>query len=129
MAGPNLSTNIPYANYGYGYQQPSYAVPSYQPQGIVVNFVLDEEEARNTYVSSGTNAYFMHKNEPILYIKSVDQSGRVSSFKAYDLVERKTQEVSGDYVKASDLEAMIASVVEKTMADAGWRSKKKKEDE
>lgn len=55
-------------NYGnIGYQS-----PSYQPQGIMVNWVNSEDEARNSYVSNNSSAYFMSREDAVMYMKMVD---------------------------------------------------------
>ena len=121
--------NYPYYPYGAYPAQNSYvSAQNYQTvvPGMVVNWVASEDEAKNSYVAAGSNAYFMNKELPVIYMKSVDQSGRVLDFKAYDLVERK-QEVKQD--PKDDLREYVAGLVAQAMSDAGWKPRKKKEEE
>ena len=116
-----------YPNYNVYPPSQSTAMPNYQPSGFNVGWVNSEEDGRNTYVAPGTSAYFMDKNNPVMYLKSVDASGHVSEFKAFDLVEHKQVQMDAD--KPQITTESISEIVRKTMAEAGWKFKKVREEE
>lgn len=113
----------------YGYGTPSNVAPP-QPQGLMMSWVNNVDEARNAYVNPGMTAHFMDKNLPVVYAKTVDSSGKTVAFTIYDLVERVDRVdstapvVKDEYVKVSDIEALV----EKKMQDAGWKIRTKKEE-
>ncbi len=126
------TVNNPYGNgmYGFnpyaGFQYPSVTpAPSYQPQSLVVGWANSENDARNSYVEPGRSSYFMDKNLPAMYLKSVDQSGHVSDFKIYDLVERVQEQKPS--AEMPEIKEYVASLVAQAMADAGWKTKKKED--
>lgn len=110
----------------YGYTMSPSTTPI-QPQGLMMSWVNNVDEARNAYVNPGMTAHFMDKNLPVVYAKTVDSSGKTVAFTIYDLVERVDSAapvVKDEYVKVSDIEALV----EKKMQDAGWKIRTKKEE-
>lgn len=71
-------------------------------------WVENEMEARNTYVPNGSTAFFMERNNQIMYAKSVATNGIVDSFRIFEFnevtpVQTTPASASGDYVTQNDL--------------------------
>lgn len=108
-----------YANYAFPYQSPNgnpygfsqYGVPQAQPvvqqmstmqnlqpvqqpsapQANQYIWVSSEEDARNYMVAANSAVTLWNSNEPVIYLKQADASGK-PSMKIYDLVERRPLE-------------------------------------
>lgn len=107
-------------------QQPQ---PQSQPQtnqGFV--WVQGEAGAKAYPVAAGNSVLLMDSENPVLYMKSTDASGRPLPIETYDLVKREpvsTQPVIpkpqqpqvdlSEYVKMSDLEAKVQELVNKAL--------------
>lgn len=87
-------------NYNYGGAASSYSMP--------LIWVENEMDARNTYVPNGSTAFFMERNNQIMYAKSVATNGIVDSFRIFKFtevtpVQTTPASASGDYVTQNDL--------------------------
>lgn len=118
----------PTAGYGTGtpvYNGPVYQTPVNTNPGIV--WVAGEEQARNYPIVPGNSLLLMDINNLVLYSKSSDSSGRVS-MTIYDLIERKpvvkVDPNSSEFVKKDELEAIIASAVDKAIKNSRKSYKK-----
>lgn len=88
--------------------QPGYAaMPQMQNQGNIV-WVQGKASAEIYPIAPGNKVMLMDSNEPIIYVKEADQTGKLLPMKIFDLVERKntitpieesTQEIDYDKIK------------------------------
>lgn len=80
--------------------------------------------ARNYPVVPGGTMFIMDADNPVLYIKSVDSTGRPLPLEIYDLNKRRdpSQEQAVDklseYAKVSDVKAMIEAEVKAALEKA-----------
>lgn len=108
-------------------QIPQMQQPQSNNQGFV--WVQGEAGAKAYPVAAGNSVLLMDSEAPVLYMKSTDSSGRPLPIETYDLVKReavsyqapqvpapKAPEIDlSEYVKASDLEAMVNALIEKAL--------------
>lgn len=100
------------ANYYNGYQMPNgyagYNTIPMQNQGNIV-WVQGRGSAELYPVAPGNKVMLMDSNEPIIYVKEADQTGKLFPMKIFDLVERKEEVItplknnSTDYDKIKEL--------------------------
>lgn len=104
------------------YNQPNYNQPNYSnsvsqqnvqtQQGNSINWVLGEASAKSFPVGVGQTVVLMDREEPVMYMKSVDQSGMPLPLRVFDITERtahrseaNSQKVpAGDYVSRSEFD-------------------------
>jgi len=132
LSGPyyNAGTNQIYGgysaqNYNTPYQPPHMQQPVQTQQQISTNpgfvWVQGEAGAKAYPVAAGNSVLLMDSENPVLYMKSTDQSGRPLPIEVYDLVKRQDNppqqripqpviqqqiDLSG-YVKLSDLDSLL----------------------
>lgn len=92
-----------------------------QPTGGII-WVQSEKEAASYPVAPNTAVALWHQNEPVVYLKQTDASGR-PSIKTYELVEKSEQKA--EYASKADFDALCGEV-EKLR---GMLDKKKKGDD
>ena len=101
----------------YGNQQmPPQApqMPSNVPQNSMngITWVLGENAAKSFPVGAGQTVVLMDREEPVMYMKSVDQSGMPLPLRIFDITERAAQHTESvvaksetpDYVSRSEFE-------------------------
>ena len=132
---PNQNYQNPYYqqpanNMQFNYSQQQQSQPqiftqqqqSYQPSNSGFQWVQGEAAAKAFHVDPGQTVLLMDSDNPVLYYKSTDQSGRPIPMIIYDLVERKAtgenqQEALkidlSEYVKRSEIEEIIQNAVSK----------------
>ncbi len=97
----------------YGYRQ-QYQPTMQQPQNTF-SWVQGEAGAKAFYVAAGNSVLLMDSENPVIYMKSTDNSGRPLPMKTYDLIERQgdtaaKQDVDfGAFVKRDELADVIAA--------------------
>lgn len=93
----------------YQYQQPQQPMPTTQTA-----WVQGEAAARAYQLNPGEKVFFMDSEEPYLYAREADATGKPLPMVKYKLVkvEEKTGEDLSQYVKVTDLNQMIATAVE-----------------
>lgn len=106
------------------------AQPYQQPQPSTNNgfvWVQGEAGAKAYPVGSGNTVLLMDSENPVLYIKSTDNSGRPFPMETYDLVKRENspggnfEKQSVDlsaYVKKTEINEMLESMVQKAVDEA-----------
>ena len=113
---------MPNTNPYSGMQQTYYQQPQQTNSGF--QWVQGESAAKAFHVDPGQTVLLMDSDNPVLYLKSTDVSGRPTPMVIYDLVERKEQPVVNnmvekidlsEYVKRSDIENIIAESVSKAV--------------
>lgn len=114
--------NNPYMNmyngmYNPYVQQP--VIPNYQqmqqPQATQVIWVQGEAAARAYQLSPGERVFLMDSENPFMYAREADATGKPLKMKKIKLVEVDDNAPDVDmsqYVKMSDISGMIASAVE-----------------
>lgn len=104
-------------------------VPQYQAPQQPANtngfvWVQGEAGAKAYPVGSGNTVLLMDSENPVLYIKSTDNSGRPLPMETYDLIKRENspggnfgkQSVDlSAYVKRSEVNEMLESMVQKAV--------------
>lgn len=134
MMQQNFQNGQYYQMPGQQIQQPmQYNVPvqqyqSPQPQqsantnGFV--WVQGEAGAKAYPVGSGNTVLLMDSENPVLYIKSTDNSGRPFPMETYDLIKRENSPVGNsqkqsvdlsDYVKKSEINEMLETMVQQAV--------------
>lgn len=130
----NQNQGMQYSN-GQYYQTPNYQMMQapQQPQPVNnlsrINWVQGQAGANAFPLNPGESALLMDSEDSVLYVKSVDASGRPLPLEIYDLVKRNTvvpmsrnsepAQIQGpdmtQYVKMSDLETMVNDLVNKAL--------------
>ena len=101
-------------------------MPGYNNGAGYFLYVGDISEVYNYNVPSGGTMFFMNKNEPILYLKSVHMFNQ-QTVTEYSLVEKinpvqpqpiqatVTKQDANDYVTKSELQTLIADTIREEM--------------
>lgn len=123
--GQQYQTSVPMPQMpAQSYQQP---VQQQTNSGFV--WVQGEAGAKAYPVAAGNSVLLMDSENPVLYMKSTDATGRPLPMETYDLVRRDTapqiprsqaapvqQQIDlSDYVKMSDLETKVTELVNKAL--------------
>lgn len=108
-----------------GYSWPtSQRQPTVQPVNNLVWLNGGINAAHNYPVAPGGTMFIMDADNPVLYIKTVDSTGRPMPLEIYDLTKRQDQgqkqtaDQLSEYVKASDVKAMIEAEVKAAVEKA-----------
>ncbi len=92
-----------YPNYYGNQQMPPQPpqMPSNAPQnsGNSITWVLGENAAKSFPVGAGQTVILMDREEPIMYMKSVDQSGMPLPLRIFDITERTSEKQSSNVTK------------------------------
>lgn len=111
-----------YPNY-YGNQQmppqaPQMPQNGVQSSGNSITWVLGENAAKSFPVGAGQTVVLMDREEPVMYMKSVDQSGMPLPLRIFDITERTAQHTESvvakpetpDYVSRKEFDEFRESV-------------------
>lgn len=76
-------------------------MPSNAPQssGNSITWVLGENAAKSFPVGAGQTVVLMDREEPVMYMKSVDQSGMPLPLRIFDITERTSEKQSSNVTK------------------------------
>lgn len=93
-------------------QQPQMPQNAQQSSGNGITWVLGENAAKSFPVGAGQTVLLMDREEPVMYMKSVDQSGMPLPLRIFDITERTaqhsesvvTKSVTTDYVSRAEFE-------------------------
>lgn len=93
-----------YNNYIPQFYQPQYMTPQLPPNNPTQNnsgitWVQGENAAKSYPVGAGQSVLLMDSENPVMYIKSTDQSGMPLPLRIFDYMERNAK-VQGDSVAA-----------------------------
>lgn len=101
----------PYLVYPNTYYTPQVPkAPEQQKNGMLITWVKSEKEVEDEYVGPNCAAAFWDENEPVIYLKKADVTGKPSII-VYDLVERKTEEPKKEeYTTNSDFNTLVGAV-------------------
>ena len=99
--------------------------PPYPIQAPTFVWVNGFEMAVNWPVPAGSNVMMMDSQSPVMYVKTVDASGRTMPIEVYDLVKREP--TPGDsYITRSEVEALFEKYLgEKNRPYQKFHGKKK----
>lgn len=111
-----------YPNYYGNQQMPPQApqMPSNPSQSSMngITWVLGENAAKSFPVGAGQTVVLMDREEPVMYMKSVDQSGMPLPLRIFDITERTAQHTESvvakpetpDYVSRKEFDEFRESV-------------------
>jgi len=112
--------------------QPSMPMPQ---QNQILAWVQSEDDGVNFPLNAGQSIFLMNQREPYLYMKSVDQLGKVTFVKKR-LVDEGGNEDKPDltgYIKREELENLISDIiqreVEKRISEISFKPSKTKRGE
>ena len=131
---PNMNYQNPYyqqqqavtpgAVNAYATQQQAFVQPQYQQQYQLnsgFQWVQGEAAAKAYHVEPGQTILLMDSDNPVLYYKSTDSSGRPIPMIVYDLVERKQSATDSveekmnidlsEYIRRDEIEEIILNAV------------------
>jgi len=129
-----------YPNYQQQYPQPTQSNMSYSqnpgmqmPQNQILAWVQTEDEGVNFPLNAGQSIFLMNQREPFLYMKSVDQLGKVTFVKKRLVDESGGDDNLKDYIKREELENLITDriqkEVEKRFSEISFKPTKASEEE
>ncbi len=83
-------------------QQPQMAQNQSASSGNGIIWVLGENAAKSFPVGAGQTVILMDREEPVMYMKSVDQSGMPLPLRIFDITERTSEKHSGSIAQNDD---------------------------
>lgn len=83
-------------------QQPQMAQNQSANSGNGIIWVLGENAAKSFPVGAGQTVILMDREEPVMYMKSVDQSGMPLPLRIFDITERTSEKHSGSIAQSGD---------------------------
>ena len=120
-----------YPNYQQQYQQPmQQVVPQMQTPNQILAWVKSEEDGVNFPLNIGQSIFLMNQTQPYLYMKSVDQLGKVTFVKKRLVDEggNKDEEQLKDFIKREELDNLISDrireEVEKKISEISFKPAK-----
>ena len=101
-----------YPNLQMPLQTPQMPQNGVQSSGNSITWVLGENAAKSFPVGAGQTVVLMDREEPIMYMKSVDQSGMPLPLRIFDITERTAHHTESvvsksetpDYVSRSEFD-------------------------
>ena len=88
-----------YPNLQMPLQPPQMPQNSVQNSSNGITWVLGENAAKSFPVGAGQTVVLMDREEPIMYMKSVDQSGMPLPLRIFDITERTSEKQSSNVAK------------------------------
>ena len=98
-------------------QQPQMAQNGVQNAGNGIIWVLGENAAKSFPVGVGQTVVLMDREEPVMYMKSVDQSGMPLPLRVFDITERTTQRPEITTPKSTPVDYVSRSEFDKFKED------------
>lgn len=83
-------------------QQPQMAQNQSANSGNGIIWVLGENAAKSFPVGAGQTVILMDREEPVMYMKSVDQSGMPLPLRIFDITERTSEKHGGSISQSND---------------------------
>ena len=122
-------------------------MPTYNNGAGYFLYVGDISEVYNYNVPSGGTMFFMNKNQPVLYLKSVNMFNQ-QTITEYELVEKKIPQVNtvqnqvpqvmqttvtkqdiNEYITRGELETIIADTIRSELRNnRGYKNNRKEQD-
>ena len=88
-----------YPNLQMPLQPPQMPQNGVQSSSNGITWVLGENAAKSFPVGAGQTVVLMDREEPIMYMKSVDQSGMPLPLRIFDITERTSEKQSSNVTK------------------------------
>lgn len=89
-------------------QQPQMPQNSSANSGNGITWVLGENAAKSFPVGAGQTVLLMDREEPVMYMKSVDQSGMPLPLRIFDITERTSQHSESVVAKSAITEDFVS---------------------
>ena len=89
-------------------QQPQMPQNSSANSGNGITWVLGENAAKSFPVGAGQTVILMDREEPVMYMKSVDQSGMPLPLRIFDITERTAQRSESAGAKSASTEDFVS---------------------
>ena len=124
-----------YPNYQQQMPQPIQPMPPQPIQNQILAWVQSEDDGVNFPLNAGQSIFLMNQREPYLYMKSVDQLGKVTFVKKRLVDEGGTDDKVDlkEYIKREEIDNLISDrireEVEKRVSEISFKPTKKKTDE
>ena len=123
--------NNPYGYTGYApyYPGSTTAIPSSYPQYQQPSFawVQGIEAAKAFNVPAGGSMMLMDSEHPVIYVKTVDSTGKPQELEIYDMVKRKNSKQKSQNDDSS-IASLIEDAIDKKFEEYGIYKRHKKED-
>ena len=85
--------------------------PQFQSQQTNVIWVDNEQVALSYPVAPGNTIMLMENDNPVVYKKTADLSGKVLPMEIYDLVKRVTEDhVPVEYITKNEFESFVSRI-------------------
>lgn len=98
-------------------QQPQMPQNGVQNDGNGITWVLGENAAKSFPVGVGRTVVLMDREEPVMYMKSVDQSGMPLPLRVFDITERTAQRIDPSTPKTPPVDYVSRSEFDKFKED------------
>lgn len=98
-------------------QQPQMPQNGVQSSGNGITWVLGENAAKSFPVGVGQTVVLMDREEPVMYMKSVDQSGMPLPLRVFDITERTVQRTEQNTPKTPPVDYVSRSEFDKFKED------------
>ena len=89
-------------------QQPQMPLNSSANSGNGITWVLGENAAKSFPVGAGQTVILMDREDPVMYMKSVDQSGMPLPLRVFDITERTSDKQGNSIVKSTMTEDFVS---------------------
>lgn len=89
-------------------QQPQMPLNSSANSGNGITWVLGENAAKSFPVGAGQTVILMDREDPVMYMKSVDQSGMPLPLRVVDITERTSDKQGNSIVKSTMTEDFVS---------------------
>jgi predicted phage tail protein len=100
---------------------------------LIMALVQTEKEAVNYPLLPNQSMFLMNQREPYLYMKAVDQLGKITFVKKKLLDESDNNEKDTDFIKREEIENLISDriqkEIEKKMSEISFKPTKNKRTE
>ena len=106
-----------YPNLQMPLQPPQMPQNGVQSSSNGITWVLGENAAKSFPVGAGQTVVLMDREEPIMYMKSVDQSGMPLPLRIFDITERTAQHTESDSTKMANADFVSRSEFDKFKED------------
>ena len=89
-------------------QQPQMPLNSSANSGNGITWVLGENAAKSFPVGAGQTVILMDREDPVMYMKSVDQSGMPLPLRVFDITERTSDKQGNSIAKNTITEDFVS---------------------
>lgn len=86
------------------------------------------EAAKAYTVPAGSSMMLMDSEHPVIYVKSVDSTGKPQELEVYDMVKRKNTKPKTSEFDESSIKGLIEEALDRKFSEYGIQKRQKKED-